>query len=191
MSSRGYISHGFFFAGVFMWLRFDSGQVYGAGDQTLKGLPSGRAGVRQTLVYMRDWVREYRVSPVVRQLAINILRSVPSKNWLAEAEAIRRWVAGNIRYTRDVAGVETLQTPEVTLKMRAGDCDDQATLIAAMLESVGFETRIVAIGARDGDFDHVYVEAAVPGRGWLSVETTEPVTIGWEPKYRSRMVVNV
>lgn len=142
-------------------------------------------------MYMRNWIREYRTSPQVRQLAINILRNVPSKNWMAEAEAIRRWVANNIRYTRDVAGVETLQTPEVTLKLRVGDCDDQATLVAAMLESVGFETRLVAIGGRDGEYDHVMAEAAVPGRGWLTVETTEPVTIGWIPQYQSRMVVNV
>lgn len=172
-----------------MWLT--AAKSYGDGDQKIKVLSSGKAGVKQTLVYMRNWVREYRVSAEVRQRAINILRHVPSKNWMAEAEAIRKWVASNIRYTRDIAGVETLQTPIITLNVRAGDCDDQATLVAAMLESVGFETRLVAIGSVEGEYDHVYVEASVPGRGWLSVETTEPVQIGWQPKYKSRMVVNV
>lgn len=174
-------------------------KIYGAGnlcgytdaDQTLQAIPSGKSGVRETLRKMVKWVREYRVSPRVRQQALAIVGRVPQKRWIDEAEAVRRWVASNIRYTRDVAGVETLQTPDVTLRLRHGDCDDHAMLVAALLESIGAETRMVAIGAEPGQFDHVYAEVLIPGMGWLSAETTEPVSLGWVPEYGSRMVVSV
>jgi transglutaminase-like putative cysteine protease len=74
--------------------------------------------------------------------------------------------------------------------MRAGDCDDKSVLLAALLESIGHPTRFVAIGFQPDDFEHVFVETKIADR-WISLETTEPVEIGWMPQHiRARLTVN-
>jgi transglutaminase-like putative cysteine protease len=159
--------------------------------QTLAALPDGPAGVRATLRAMAEFVRRGRIDPYVRQLALGVVRYLPGKDWAGEAEAVRAWVAANIRYVRDVRNVETVQSAPATLELRQGDCDDQAVLVGAMLSSIGADVRLVAIGSVPGEYEHVFCEVQVPGRGWLSAETTEPVRLGWEPGSVSRMVQNV
>jgi tetratricopeptide (TPR) repeat protein len=67
------------------------------------------------------------------------------------AEAIFLWVRDNIAYINDPPG-DHFQPAVATLEVRAGDCDDQAILLAAMLGSIGFEPIFVVLP------DHVYVE---------------------------------
>ena len=127
---------------------------------------------------MASLVRQYRKNIAIRSLALDIVRPVPGhKNFRGEAAALCEWVKRNIRYVRDVKDVETLQTPLKTLDIGQGDCDDQSTLLAALLESVGFHTRFMAIKtATFGPFVHVVAQAQI-GRDWVPLETTEP----WEP----------
>lgn len=162
---------------------------------TLAGLPYGPEGTRITLELMRRMVRVFRVHPEILDLARSVVATVPGKNYAAEAEALRNWVAQNIRYTQDVFEVETLQSPVVTLEVRQGDCDDQATLLAALLNAVGHEARFVAVGMGAPDeFEHVIVETKI-GERWLPAETTEPVAFGqypWQPgEVRTRMNWNI
>jgi transglutaminase-like putative cysteine protease len=143
-------------------------------------LPDGDAGTRATLRFMAQLSRQYRRSMPIRSLALEIVNRVPGhKNFEGEAAALCRWVRDNIRYTRDVRDVETLQTPLKTLDIGQGDCDDQATLLSSLLEAVGFKTRFLAIKtATLGPFVHVICEAYIgPERQWMPLETTEP----WEP----------
>lgn len=116
----------------------------------------------------------------IRELALSILGAVPGKDFHGEIDRIYRWVRDNIRYTRDVRGVETVQTPEKTLQYKQGDCDDQVTLLSALLESVGVRTRFKAVGFRPGHFQHVYLEATNGGK-WIALDPTESVEAGWEP----------
>lgn len=145
---------------------------------TLLSLPDGDAGTRATLRVMASLVRQYRRSLPIRQLALQIVGSVSGhKNFAGEAAALCRWVQQNIRYTRDVNDVETIQTPLKTLDFGQGDCDDQSTLLASLLEAVGFQTRFLAIKTNAlGPFVHVVAEARI-GRDWVPLETTEP----WAP----------
>lgn len=108
-----------------------------------------------------------------------IVSAVPNKQYAAEAKAIQEWVRSNIRYTRDVNGVETLQVPEKTLEYGHGDCDDHAMLIAALLESIGHPTRFRAISV-GRNFSHVFTETKI-GPQWKSVETTEAWPMGFVP----------
>ena len=65
----------------------------------------------------------------------------------------------NVQYVRDVRGVETLATPIKTLETMQGDCDDQAVLLASLLESIGHPTRFVAMAQTAlGPFVHVFTE---------------------------------
>ncbi len=127
---------------------------------------------------MASLVRQYRKNIAIRSLALDIVERVPGhKNFRGEAAALCEWVKRNIRYVRDVNEVETIQTPLKTLDIGQGDCDDQSTLLASLLEAVGFRTRFLAIKtAAFGPFVHVVAQAQI-GREWVPLETTEP----WEP----------
>jgi transglutaminase-like putative cysteine protease len=139
---------------------------------------------------MRRLVRRYKKSLPIRQLAFAIIDHVRGhKNFGAQVRAIHSWVQTNIQYVRDVRGVETLATPTKTLEFGKGDCDDQAVLIASLLESIGHPTRFVAIRLQPfGPFVHVFTETKV-GRRWYPVETTEkwPAGMG-PPKFAGRMI---
>lgn len=146
-------------------------------------LASGAAGIAQTLRVMRQMVQTYRVDPTIRQAATTVIFMTPEKDEFSEVCAIFEFVRDNIRYVKDVQDVETLSTPDKTLAGRIGDCDDQSTLLATMLESVGYKTRFVVAGySEPGSFEHVYVQVFVHGE-WFSCDPTEQSAFfGWEPE---------
>ncbi len=157
----------------------------------LLGIPSGAEGTRITLRIMRELVREWKMHPRLRQLAKTIVQRCPSKNIRCEVAQLHAFVSNKIRYIRDVQGVETVQAPDVTLRDRQGDCDDQAVLIGALLTSIGHPVRFVAVGFRPGQFAHVYAETPI-GPNWVAVETTEQGwPVGRAPRGVSHMVQKV
>ncbi|MCL0095050.1 hypothetical protein M1O52_00650 [Dehalococcoidia bacterium] len=99
--------------------------------------------------------------PVVRKTAYEVVKKIydepldikrmsdADRNKVAEA--IFLWVRDNIEYINDPPG-EHFQPAVATLEVRAGDCDDQAILLAAMLGSIGFEPIFVILP------EHVYIE---------------------------------
>lgn len=141
-------------------------------------LPEGDAGTRATLQVMAALVRQYRKTMPIRELALDIVHRVPGhKNFSGEAAAITFWVRDHIRYVRDVNDVETVQTPLKTLDFGQGDCDDQATLMGALLQAVGFRTRFMAVKlSPSGPYVHVLTQAHING-DWVPLETTE----NWAP----------
>lgn len=140
----------------------------------------GREGVIDTLRLMRRLVRHYKKSPEIRNKAESIIAFASEKNWAGEVESLFSWVQSNIRYTLDTNGIERLQTPEALLASGQGDCDDKATLLAAMLEAVGHPSRFVAVGFQRGELSHVFVEARI-GEEWVALDATEPHEMGWRP----------
>ena len=152
-----------------------------APPSTLQMIPSGPAGTRKTLSIMRQLVRAGKKSLAVRQLAVSLTKGLTQKDWAAEVSAAHAFVRDRIRYTKDINGVETLHTPEMVLQNAQGDCDDKSILLASLLESLGHKTRLVAVGFRKNSYSHVYPEVLL-GNDWISLETTEPVNIGWKPK---------
>ena len=156
----------------------------------LYGIAKGKRGTRQTLELMKSIVNRFKTNIKMREFAQRIINNVAQKDWFGEAEAVQNWVRNNVRYTRDVSGVETIATPDHTLYTRHGDCDDQAILVSTFLESVGHPTRFVAVGARPGVLSHVYTEVKIEGE-WLPVETTEDWKIGnGPPTVKTKMVLN-
>lgn len=141
----------------------------------------GLAGVHQTLAQMRRLVREYRTDAQLRQAATSIVFLTPERNQLAEVDALFSWVQEHVRYVRDVHEVETLSSPDKTMQGLVGDCDDQATLLATLLESVGYPTRFVATGYTYPDqLEHVYLQVFVDG-DWIDLDPTERMPLGWAP----------
>lgn len=150
-------------------------------------LQEGDAGIARTVRYMIAMVEgnEGAANPEIRRAAIDITRNVASRDSAGEINAIQQWVQKNIRFRGEFK--ETIQSPLATLKLEAGDCDDQAQLVAALLKSIGHKTRFrtIAVDRTAPDqFSHVYTEVLDRTTGqWVPVETTIPgVRAGWAPQ---------
>lgn len=161
----------------------------------LMGLPSGPAAIASTLTIMRKLAREAVRDPrqYARLKALEIFRdrNVRSADYTAQVRALQSWVQDCIRYVRDPVDVELVQTPEVTLKLSAGDCDDQSTLLGAMLDATGHPARFVAIGLNGQPFSHVLVETRIAEK-WVPVETIIKKPLGWYPaNVTSRLIRSV
>ncbi|MGH8743682.1 MAG: transglutaminase-like domain-containing protein [Burkholderiales bacterium] len=161
---------------------------------TLFAIPDGVEGVKATLYLMRRLVRQYKIDPNIRHVAASLVQHLPQKDWAGQVERLHAFVRDDIRYLRDIDGIETVQTPDKTLELAYGDCDDKVTLLATLLQSIGHPVRFIAIGTKTpGEFSHVFLDTLI-GRKWVSLETTEPVPMGWEPpreKQIARMIVKV
>lgn len=150
---------------------------------------NGMLGIFQTLHIMRDLVRRFKIDPEIRQAAVSTIFLTPEKNGASEVEAIFNFVRDNIRYLRDISGIETLATPDKTLLCRIGDCDDQTVLLSAMLESVGYATRFVAAGYIASDaVEHVYLQVFIDGE-WVDADPTEHYPLGYAPPYPTVLYV--
>lgn len=163
-----------------MWSNARSlGLVRSPTKAQLLGLPDGTPGAQQTMVYMRQLVREAIIDPQqrIRELALKI---IPSSSWVDQVRAIQAWVQNNIRYVRDPVDQELVQTPQKTMEYRAGDCDDQSVLTCALLTAIGHPCQFVAFGFRGAELSHVVSQTLI-GTKWVTVETIEHRPLGWEP----------
>jgi transglutaminase-like putative cysteine protease len=149
----------------------------------LHGIPDGIPGCIATLRVMRQLVLDAIRDPAqqVREAALAITTST---GYVQEVRDIQTWVQQHIRYVLDpidsTGGVELVQTPQKTLDYAAGDCDDQATLTAALLSSIGHPTRFMAVGLNGEPFSHVLTQTKM-GAGWAGVETIQAQPLGWMP----------
>lgn len=142
-------------------------------------MAEGDAGVYQTLAAMRALVYQAAASPLVRAWAVEIARTVPPRSPAALAGAIRQFLSERVSYLDDPVGVELVHAPERLLDeigsryYVTGDCDDVATLGAALAASVGLPSRFVVLsfGGPGDPFQHVYAELWT-GDGWAELDTT-------------------
>lgn len=159
------------------------------------GLPPGPAAIAQTLSIMRKLAREAVRAPTqyARMKALEIYQraGVAPRAYSSEVRALQTFVQDCIRYVRDPVDVELVQSPEVTLKLGTGDCDDQSTLFAAMLVATGHAAQFVAIGMGGQPLSHVLVETKI-GDKWVPAETILKKPLGWyPPNVTSRLVRSV
>jgi len=140
-------------------------------------------GLNGVLDAMRTYVLKYKADPRIRSKAVAITASIAQdprtghpdrRNYSQVAGAVYNWVNHNIAYVRDPDAVEYLQSPPKTLQYGYGDCDDLATLSAALLSSIGVPTRFKVVKAdprNRGSFSHVYVEYLDRGE-WIPFDIT-------------------
>jgi transglutaminase-like putative cysteine protease len=148
-------------------------------------VPRGTGGTLVTARLMARLIREGAKDFYVRQHAIAIFRAraVRPKDRLGEVAALFDWVRRHVRYTRDIFRVELLHSARRMLELRAGDCDDMAILLGAMLVSTGHPVRLVLVGFRPDRphaYSHVYPEVLVGGR-WIPVDASTSRPLGWHP----------
>lgn len=157
--------------------------------------PDGFLGTQRTIGKIKDLIGNGASDFYVRQKAIDILltRRVKAKDYLAEINALFEWVQANIRYTKDPLRVEVLHSERRMLELRAGDCDDMAVLLGAMLQSIGHAVRLVIVGPdpqRPRLFSHIYLEVNHRGR-WIPLDATMPHPMGWLPWAPVKTVIAV
>ncbi len=145
------------------------------------------AAVAKTIRYMNALASgtEGARSPRVRQLALAVTARVPNRDSAGEISALHAYVQRGIAFRGEPG--EMVQSPETTVRLRAGDCDDHATLLAALLQAIGYQTRFVTVAGHagaPGEFSHVYLEAQNRQTdAWVPLDTTEPkAQPGWQPR---------
>lgn len=95
---------------------------------------------------LRQIVAEYGRDPRVAALTVQILRAsgAEPRDYKAQAAALLKWVQENVYYANEPG--ERLQSPEYTLRVGHGDCDDLAILLASMYETVRLPWKFVLSG---------------------------------------------
>lgn len=132
---------------------------------------------------MRQLVKDAIRDPAqgLRTAALNI---IGSDGFVQQVRDVQSWVQDNVRYVLDPTdsdgGVELVQTPQVTLQVLAGDCDDQATLVAALLSVTGHPCRFIAVGFNGQPLSHVLTQTKI-GNSWCGVETIRAEPLGFMP----------
>lgn len=149
----------------------------------LVSIPGGDAGTMSVLAKMRSLARGSLTQPLVRQMAASIVDGIPGNQWSLQARAIRNWIEDHVGFLRDPRGVELLLTPELMVRTVltrgriAVDCDDVATLAAALGLSIGLRARFIAVGFHSpaAPFRHVWTDLGDPsGSSWIDLDVTRP-----------------
>lgn len=157
---------------------------YATVPHALNDLPLGNE-IRATLKSMAKLAKDGGKDVGVITLARQCLRqnSVAARDAPGEIRCLQGWVRDHIRYTRDPRDAEMVQTPQRTLQIGTGDCDDQATLLAALLLSIGYTPSFMALALNGQDFSHVLSQVRM-GSQWVPLETILPgVQPGWLPPH--------
>lgn len=100
--------------------------------------------------YQRNSGMAAQVTPAIQQQADAITRGIGDRR--AQADAIYRWVARNIRYVAVYLGNGGLEPnpADSILASRYGDCKDHTVILEALLAAKGIASSPVLIGAGGG-----------------------------------------
>jgi hypothetical protein len=148
-----------------------------AGDSPIPWLGEFH-GTDDTISLMLQYARgpEGEQNVKVRQYAEAIVKQLRPKDYLGEIIAIRHWcTAPRLRYANDARHVEQVKSPFRVLTeieqygVSNLDCDDYATLIAALGMTLGREARFTMVGfGLPGDYTHVFACLKEPRSGeWI------------------------
>lgn len=155
-------------------------------------------GAPQSVAAIIDNAQRAQGHPIVRRLAEELCRYLPSKDCTSEALAFYNMALDKTRYMRDPRTKELVRAPWLIVRdIMAGrtpsvDCDDLACLLAALTLASGAETRVCTVAFQHAHFNgqrqysHVFAQAREPRTGqWL---TLDPVAGSRTKEMMSRVV---
>jgi hypothetical protein len=113
---------------------------------------------------------------------------------MARVEAVDMWTRLHYRYRPE--SVELIRTPDWMLNdwdtggMVEGDCDDIATFLGAIMYTLGYHSRFMAIRTKSdvSDFLHVFLQVLDFGR-WVNMDPVVPY--GYRIPEYGQMVVDI
>lgn len=103
----------------------------------------------------------YKRAPWIRILTLDILKPLPADlpryeyDYVA-AGTIFKWFRSHVPFRKDINKVETIQTPDVTLKY-GGDCDCLCGAAGSVLESAGIPVTLAVSKSFSNMYDHVFI----------------------------------
>lgn len=135
------------------------------------GKGSGERGVTHMLNLMAATARRAAKDPQIRGVAESIING--EQTYTGRARAIFDWIVQNIKYVPDPIYIDAIRSPRELILFPSGDCDDLATLAAALLGSIGIQSRVVAVGFgnENAPFSHVFTQALI-GNEWRTLDAT-------------------
>jgi hypothetical protein len=132
------------------------------------------------------------LDPRIRQLALDVTRSVPTA--YAKATAIELHLRTKYGYTLEMQATGPDPVADFLFRVRQGHCEYFASAMTLMLRSIGIPARPVN-GFLGGEYNdvssqyvvrgsdaHTWVEAYFPGHGWITFDPTPAA--GTEPSKR-------
>lgn len=152
---------------------------------------SPRDQITKTIRLIGQAIKDGSKHLPIRNHAAALATQAGPRDYLGQLSKIYdQFVRRDWRYVRDPLGSEMVVTspdalynlvigggagaPGIGLGKGAGDCDDAAAALGALLRSIGFPVRLGVTappGALAGNtFTHVFTQASVPGVGWLTVD---------------------
>ncbi len=142
-------------------------------------IKNGDRGARQLVEVMKVEARAALRNPLTIHSAEAI---IPARaNAGTAVDSIRQWIMAKFVFSPDPHGVELLRTPDYLLSQAwgegtaRGDCDDVATLAAALVLASGNPARFQLISLGPGlPLSHVFCEAHTMCRGWVELDVTRP-----------------
>ncbi len=148
--------------------------------------------IGQRASYIVGLIQRGRTDPRVREFSVRILSRKCGKKWCiperdswGEIKALFDAVRQNVRYTRDIWGIDTFQHAVRTLQWGGEDCDGYVITLGSMLQSVGFPVRLRIIRTSNSrDWNHIFLLAGLPPRGpskWVSLDASVNQPPGWHP----------
>jgi hypothetical protein len=119
----------------------------------------------QVVGWMARLAHQGKTDPKVIELTRTICKGIQTGDHASEAIAVHLWVRSNVRYMRDILGVEFLNWARGTLESANGDCDDMAILTAAMLMSSGAQCSFCLAAFHGSTPSHVFTVVHTPFGG--------------------------
>jgi len=138
-------------------------------------MPGGDRGTEFTVAKIRELVHQGMTDQLINRQAMAIVHAagVQAFDFVGEIRVVFDWVRRNIRFFKDIDGVETLRTAREILTIRGGDCDDiNAVLLPSLLLTIGHSVRLVTISSdadAPGVFSHIYCEVEIGGQ-WVPLD---------------------
>jgi hypothetical protein len=112
---------------------------------------TGCTFLEENLGFLDPVVR--RADPYISKIVVNdvdfrayanaIIKRCPSTDKECKINAIYRHVVENYTYISDPIDEELIQTPQQTMKIKGGDCEDLTILLNSLLENIGIKTYLI------------------------------------------------
>ncbi len=152
---RGVLAISLLLIGLFSWYRL----TYTFTDQARPNsqqamlVPASSPGHSPTHPYQRYLDAVVPESDALRALAFTKVKDCPAGDRTCVLTELYRFVQHDIGYLADPVAREHIQSPQATLQIGAGDCEDLSILLASLLDNVGIPNYLVFTS------DHAYTMA--------------------------------
>ena len=161
----------------------------------------GDSDAKATMQRMAKAVRAALGNESLTQTARGIVAQLAPRNVISQARTLRAWADQHFRFVNDPLGVELIESPIYHLdeiKRRGfvqGDCDDAATLCAALGLSIGIAATFVAyaFNTPTAPYSHVVCSLwplGIPNPPRIECDITRPKGMQ-PPKVTRHLMVRV